>query len=63
VKEIASAVARLAKDELTAFREWFEEFDAKARDRQFDKDVAAGKLDKLAFQAIVDYRAGKCREL
>lgn len=63
VKEIESAVERLAKDELAAFREWFEEFDAKVWDRQFDEDVATGKLDKLASQAIADYRAGKCREL
>lgn len=29
VKEIESAIERLAKDELAAFREWFEELDAK----------------------------------
>ena len=63
VKEIEQAVEKLTKSELAMFRKWFEEFDAKVWDKQFEEDVASGKLDKLASQAIADYRAGKCKEL
>ena len=63
VQELQSAVSQLSVDELARFREWFDEFDAKAWDKQFEEDVKSGKLDQLANQAIADFRAGKCKEL
>ena len=63
VQEIEKAVSRLSLEDLARFREWFEEFDAKIWDKQFEADVKAGKLDKLANQAIADFRAGKYTEL
>jgi hypothetical protein len=63
VKEIEQAVAQLSEDELAAFREWFEEFDAQLWDEQFEADVNAGKLDRLAEKAIRDYQAGNYKEL
>lgn len=63
VQELQSAVSQLSADELARFREWFDEFDAEVWDRQFEKDVKSGRLDQLAEQAIVDFRAGKCKEL
>ncbi|MBM4174810.1 MAG: hypothetical protein FJ213_01350 [Ignavibacteria bacterium] len=63
VKEIESAIEKLAKDELAAFREWYEEFDAKLWDKQFEEDVSSGKLDVLANAALDDYRTGKCKEI
>ena len=32
-------------------------------DEQIERDAKAGKLDRLAEQAIADYRAGRAREL
>ena len=63
VQELQSAVSQLSADELARFREWFDEFDAKAWDKQFEEDIKLGKLDQLADQAIADFRAGKCKEL
>jgi len=63
LKEIEKAVSNLKEKELAQFRQWFEEFDALAWDKQFDEDVKAGKLDKIAEGAIKDYQNGKCREL
>ena len=63
VQEIELAVSRLPLEELTHFREWFDEFEAKVWDKQFEADARSGKLDKLANQAIADFRAGKCKEL
>mgnify|MGYP001559287328 CR=1 FL=1 len=62
-QEIEQAVSRLPSEELTRFREWFDEFDAKVWDMQFEADVKSGKLDGLANQAIADFHAGKCKEL
>ena len=63
VKEIESAIGKLEKHELAAFRAWYEEFDARVWDKQFEEDVSSEKLDKLAKQAIADFKAGKCKEI
>jgi len=63
VQEVEQAVARLSLEDLARFREWFDEFDARMWDRQFDRDARSGKLDQLANQAIADFDAGKFQEL
>ena len=63
VKEIEKAIEKLSDDDLSDLRDWFYKFDNEVWDRQFESDVKAGKLDKLAEKAISDYHAGKCKEL
>ena len=63
VKSIESAVESLPPMELAEFRRWFAEFDGNAWDRQIEQDAASGKLDQLAAEALVDYRAGSARQL
>jgi hypothetical protein len=63
IKELEQAVSSLPREELARFREWFDEFDAKAWDKQLEADAKAGKLNKIAETAISDYRAGKAKEL
>lgn len=63
VQEIESAVSQLSRDDFAHFRGWFDEFDAKVWDKQFEADAISGKLDNLASQAIADFRAGKYKEL
>ena len=63
IQEIETAVRKLSREELSAFRSWFVEFDAAAWDRQFEEDVAAGRLDSLAEEALDDLRHGRCRDL
>jgi len=63
IKEIESAVRKLSREELSAFRSWFTEFDAEAWDKQFEQDAKAGRLDKLADEALQDLREGRCTDL
>jgi hypothetical protein len=63
VKDIEAAVSNLSQQELSAFRAWFAEFDAEAWDRQFERDVGAGRLDGLADEALRDLREGRCTDL
>ena len=63
IQELQSIVSQLSADELARFREWFDKFDAEVWDRQFEEDVKSGKLDRLANQAITDFKAGKCKQL
>lgn len=63
IYEIEQAVSGLSEQELSEFRAWFLEFDAEAWDRQFEEDVAAGRLDALADEATADLRASRARPL
>ena len=63
LQEIEAAVSRLKPEELAAFRAWFTEFDAKAWDIEFERDASAGRLDKLAEEALEDLREGRCTDL
>ena len=62
VKSIERAVESLPPVELAEFRRWFAEFDGSAWDAQIEHDVASGKLDLLAAEALADYRAGSTRQ-
>ena len=63
IQEIEASVSKLSRSDLVNFREWFDKFDQKVWDKQFEKDVKMGKLDSLADQAIVDLKTGKCKEI
>ena len=63
LREIERAVSQLSDKDLAKFRTWFAEFDAANWDRQFETDVAAGRLDALANKALNDLRQGKCTNL
>ncbi|RUT09906.1 hypothetical protein DSM106972_004010 [Dulcicalothrix desertica PCC 7102] len=52
LEEIKLAISQLSEEELTSFRLWFASFDAAIWDKQFEADVAAGKLDRLAKKAL-----------
>jgi hypothetical protein len=63
VAEISGAVRRLPKRELARFRKWFAEYDAAVWDEQLERDVAAGRLEKLADEALRDLKAGRTTAL
>ena len=63
VEKIEQDVRKLNHDEVLAFRKWFREYDSDEWDRQIEEDVRAGKLDKLAEEALAAHRAGKSKEL
>ena len=63
VNEIAGAVKRLPKKDLARFRKWFARYDAALWDHQLEEDVAAGRLDRLAREAMRDHKAGRTTEL
>lgn len=63
IQEIEQAIRGLGPQDLAKFRDWFAEYDAEVWDRQIEQDVAAGRLDKLAEEALRDLRDGRCNEL
>jgi hypothetical protein len=63
LEDIEKAVAELPADQLAKFRAWFEEFEAARFDQAIERDAKAGRLDRLADQAVADYRAARARDL
>jgi len=63
VEEIENAIVKLPPEGFAALRAWFAEFDAAAWDRQLEQDVAEGRLDRLAEEALQDLREGRCTDL
>lgn len=63
LETIEKKIMQLSKKELSEFRKWFAEFDADLWDRQIESDAAAGKLNKLAEEALKEYHEGKAIEM
>ncbi|MBZ9764405.1 hypothetical protein LB553_26550 [Mesorhizobium sp. CA8] len=61
LEQIEKSVAELSPEELKAFAAWFEALQADLWDKQIEADAKAGRLDKLAEQALADHRAGRTR--
>jgi hypothetical protein len=58
VKEIASAISKLSRDDLTELESWFAEFTADAWDRQIEADAQSGRLDAF-YQRLQQENAGE----
>lgn len=63
LEQIERSIAALNPKELKAFAKWFEAFRADMWDRQIEADAKAGRLDKLAEQALIEVRTGRTRPL
>jgi hypothetical protein len=56
VEEIEQAIEKLSPEEMAEIRAWM-------WDRDIERDAAAGRLDHLAEEALIEYRSGKARRL
>ena len=61
IEDLEKAVATLPPDQLAKFRDWFEAFDAARFDEKIERDAKAGRLDRLAEQALADIRQGRAK--
>ena len=63
VAGIESALKKLPVKKARAVASWLQDYLDEQWDRQIEQDVAAGKLDKLAEQALAHHRAGRTKPL
>lgn len=63
VKEIEAAIRQLPAEDFAVLRAWLAEYDAAMWDKQIEDDVAHGRLDALAEEALEDFRQGRCTEI
>jgi hypothetical protein len=63
IETLEKEIEQLSPQELRAFRPWFAEFDAELWDQELERDVAAGKLDRLADAAVAAHKRGEGRDI
>jgi hypothetical protein len=63
VERIEAEILKLSPKELTQLTDWVLALDEQAWDEQIEQDIAAGKLDFLAQEALAELEAGNCRTL
>jgi hypothetical protein len=63
VERIEAEILKLSPKELTRLTDWVLALDEQALDEQIEQDIAAGKLDFLAQEALAEFEAGNCRTL
>jgi hypothetical protein len=63
VEQIENAILELGPNEIGELLEWFLNLDYQRWDVQLEKDIAKGKLDALAAEAMADFESGNYREI
>jgi hypothetical protein len=58
IEQIETAILTLAPEGFQRLRQWFSDVDYHRWDQQLEQDVADGKLDALAAEAIAEFKAG-----
>jgi len=63
VTELKAVFERLPENDARELANWIQSVVDDRWDRQIDDDIAAGKLDKLAEEAMAHYQAGRVKPL
>ena len=63
IEQIEKAILQLPPNKIRELLEWFMNLDYQRWDVQLEKDIAEGKLDALAAEAIADFEIGNYREI
>jgi hypothetical protein len=63
LEQIESAILQLSADEYQKLIEWFADLDYQRWDEQLEKDIADGKLEAFAQEAIAEFEAGHSRAI
>lgn len=59
VQEIEAAIERLPRSELFKLTDWISAKFSEEWDREIEEDIKAGRLDRLAQEAVSEYHAGR----
>lgn len=63
VEQLEKEIRALSRSELAALRDWFQTHLADEWDKQIEADANAGKLDRLAREALAEHKAGRTKPL
>jgi uncharacterized protein (DUF433 family) len=62
-QQILENYPTLNTQSIQSVRQWIFDVDYQRWDEQIEQDIAQGKLDTLAEEAISEFKAGQCREI
>lgn len=63
LEQIEAAILSLSSPELEKLKRWFFDLDYEHWDKQLEQDIAEGKLEALAREAIAEFATGDCLEI
>jgi hypothetical protein len=63
LEALEEEVQKLTPEEFQVFRKWVADLDWQLWDEEFERDVAAGKLDKLRDEALAEWERGETTEI
>ncbi len=63
LKQIEAAILSLPSTEFETLRRWFLDLDYERWDDQIEQDIADGKLEIFAQEAIDQFASGHCRQI
>ncbi len=63
LEQIEAAILQLSADQFHQLLQWFLELDHQRWDEQLERDIADGKLEVLAEEAIADFEMGNYRAI
>lgn len=63
LEKIEQDIASLDPADFRKLAEWLDAYQSDLWDRQIESDAKAGKLDRLAEQALADHKAGLTKPL
>ncbi|MBF0487638.1 MAG: hypothetical protein HQK98_05695 [Nitrospirae bacterium] len=63
LNDIEKAITALTTGELARLRDWFDEFDAKGWDRQFEEDAKSGRLKQVSDMAVSEFKQGRYKKI
>jgi hypothetical protein len=63
LEQIEAAILKLPPDDYQQLVQWLAELDNQRWDEQLEKDIADGKLEEFAQEAIADFESGRYREI
>ncbi|MFM6044139.1 MAG: hypothetical protein ACKPCC_16305 [Dolichospermum sp.] len=63
LKQLETAILQLSPNDFNQLLEWFFDLDYQRWDEQLEDDIAVGKLDTLAEEAMADFESGYYRAI
>jgi succinate dehydrogenase flavin-adding protein (antitoxin of CptAB toxin-antitoxin module) len=63
LEALEQEVEKLTPEDYQAFRRWLADHDWQLWDEELERNVAAGKLDKLRDEALAEWKRGETTEI
>lgn len=63
LEQIETDILSLSAKDFEALKQWFADLDYQHWDQQIEQDIANGKLDTFAQEALAEFQAGHCQTI